>query len=128
MPEFVLNRKHTLRSTWGHIVNFEKGQPTYVPPTVVREAIQIGAEPVDSMEKTDEVLGAEALPEDVPLLPQERMDKITEAFEVLERANRREDFTASGIPTLKALEKELGFKPDTKERDEAWLAYKASKA
>lgn len=128
MSYFVLNRNHTLRSLKGHIINFEKGQPTYVPPAVVREAVEIGAEPVEDMDKTNAVLGEEIKPPPPDLTADERKALMFEAFEELERTNVRKDFTGGGQPTVAAVTRVAGFEPDKREIEDAWLAYKMQKA
>ena len=57
MPEFVLHRTHTLRTTNG-VCSFTKGEPTLVPAAMVADAIAIGAQRADGSE-------ADNLPEEV---------------------------------------------------------------
>lgn len=121
MPEFVLNRNYSMRSLYGHIIDFKKGQPTYVPPMCAREAASLGAECVDG--KVD-VLDAEAEAE-VPMSPDERQESIIAAFKRLEERNGRSDFTGNGSPAVPALEKILGFDVDKKEINPLWVAYRA---
>lgn len=120
MPEYVLNRNHTHRSLHGHIIDFKKGQPTYVPPVCERDVVMFGAEPV-SGEKIDVL---DDLPEnEVPLSSAEREQKLLQAFEVLEKRNARGDFTGQGRPHIKALLQLCGFECDARERDAAWTTY-----
>jgi hypothetical protein len=130
MPEFVLNRTHTLRSLQGHIINFEKGKPTWVPPVCVKEALEIGADPVESVDKTNVLLGDDpnAKPKAPELTAEERAAKIKDAFAQLERENNRADFAASGAPKPVAIARITGFTPENRERDEVWRAYKEAKA
>lgn len=123
MPDFILNRNHSLRTPYGHVIDFKKGQPTYVPPICVREAAAIGAECVDG---PVEMLDPEAAPE-IPMSLEERQENILAAFKVLEEAAGREDFSASGMPTKEALVKVLGFAVDKKEFEPLWTAYLAEK-
>lgn len=127
MPEFVLNRTHALRSTLGHIINFTKGQPTYVPPELVKEALEIGADPVETMDKTDALLGVQEGDEQPVLSAEARRAAITEAFAKLEHENNRSDFTAAGAPKPAAIKRMTGFDVENRERDEAWRAYKEAK-
>jgi hypothetical protein len=129
MPEFVLNRNLALASTCGRVVNFVKGVPVYVVPEMVKEVLNIGAEPVDAegFDRSETLLGAEADAPASALTPAERIEFIKMAFEQLEAANKREDFTGSGAPHIKAVERVTGFTPDRRERDEAWVAYKEAK-
>jgi hypothetical protein len=116
MPIFKLNRNFTLRSLYGHIINFKKDVPVYVPPILVNECVHIGAEQTDG---TPDVLGAEDVAV-VALTYDERAARIFEALEKLVARNNREDFTASGLPQLKALERETGFSVDVNDRDTLW--------
>ena len=124
MPDFVLHRNYALRSMSGHMINFIKGEPTWVPPVCVKEAVAIGAQPldgpVDVLEPETQVV--------VDPSGDERKQLIFAAFEDMEAKNEREDWTASGMPRDAALEKVLGFKVDTKERNALWLEYREAKA
>lgn len=121
MPEFVLNRNYSMCSLSGHVIDFKKGQPTYVPPSCAREAASIGAECVDG--KVD-ALDPEALAA-VPMSPDDRHESIIAAFKMLEERNGRNDFTGNGSPAVPALEKILGFDVDKKEVTSLWAAYRA---
>ena len=124
MPDFVLNRDYALRSLTGHMINFKKGEPVFIPPICVKEAVAIGAQPVDGpVDVLDPEVTESIVPEGA-----ERKDLIFAAFEDLEAKNEREEWTASGMPTSKALEKTLGFEVDSKERNALWIEYRASKA
>lgn len=121
MPEFVLNRNHSMRSLYGHVIDFKKGQPVYVPPICAREAASIGAECVDG--KVD-ALDPEA-DVAVPMSPDERQESVLAAFKLLEERNGRNDFTGNGAPAVPALEKILGFDVDKKEVNLLWAEYRA---
>ena len=122
---FVLNRNYALRSTKGHMLNFVKGQPTYVPPELEKECVGIGAEPVDGVV---DVLGPEAK-EEVQLTKEERAEKLYEAFARLEKRDERGDFNAQGLPNTKILQALTGLSEITSmERNEAWQAYREAKA
>jgi hypothetical protein len=124
VPDFVLHRDYALRSMSGHMINFKKGDPTWVPNECVKEAVAIGAAPVDGpVEVLDPEVHASIVPEG-----QERKDLIFAAFEDMEAKNEREEWTASGMPTSKALEKILGFEVDSKERNTLWIEYRAAKS
>jgi hypothetical protein len=120
VPLYVLNRTYVLRSLNGHTINFTKGEPVWVPPVVEKEALHIGAVPVDGPK---DLLDPEVEPE-VVLQAGERKEKILAAFVALEKRNERGDFTGQGLPSAKALEQMTGLKVETKERDAMWLAYK----
>lgn len=120
MPEYVLNRKYALRSLNGHIISFEKGVPVWVPPEVEKEALHIGAVPVDGPK---DILDPEE--ELAPVMSAgERKDKIFAAFKALEARNERGDFTGQGLPNLTVLEKTVGFEIHSKERDTLWAEHR----
>ena len=121
MPEYVLNRKHTLRSTHGHVINFEKGQPTYVPPTVEREAIALGADCVDG--KGFDPLGPEAQAER-QLSLDDIKTALFAAFVKIVARNDAKDFTGAGQPTPSAVEKIVGFTVDKSDIKTAWAEFK----
>lgn len=126
MAEYVLNRTYTHRSTLGHIVNFVKGQPVWVPPALHREVTAMGAEPVDG-EKLD------LIDPDVPALPMapggdERKAQILAVYAQLQARNQRGDFTGQGRPNLAILKELLGFEVITRERDDVWEEYLKAKA
>lgn len=121
MPEFVLNRNYSMRTLHGHIIDFKKGEPVYVPPICARQAASIGAECVEG--KVDP-LEPEA-PPPVELPPDERRESIIAAFKLLEERGARNDFNASGTPAKPALDKILDFEVDKKEYEPLWIAYRA---
>lgn len=124
MPMFTLHRNHVLRTTKGHSIGFVKGQPVWVPPMCVPDAVAIGAVAVD--EPVD-VLGEEkAAP--VPLTPEERQKKLFDAFETMLVRNERTDFTASGLPSERRLSEIVGFDVPRRERDTTWQTYTQLKA
>lgn len=73
--------------------------------------------------RQDEVHEGPTRPED----PEELKVALSEAVKsVVEGANEY-DFTAAGVPTVRALENRLGYDVTEDERDEAWAAHKAAK-
>ena len=106
-----LNRNYRLASTLGHVLVFKKGEEIEVPDIIVREAIDIGAEFVEK-EARDEVFKEPEGPPKTPVVPAERQDAILAAISAIEERNDRDDFTATGNPTMKAVERETGFKVD----------------
>ena len=120
MGQFVLNRNYNLRSTAGHIVDFKKGEPTWVPPALHNDAVAIGAEPLDGVV---DVLG----PEDTPkqeMAPDQREAAIMLAFEKILRENERGSFTASGMPNARALQQACGMEVSTRERQDLWQKFR----
>jgi len=125
MPEYVLNRNYTHRSVHGHIINFVKGQPAWVPPILERDVTQFGAEPVsgDRVDLLDDLPARESEPSG-----EYRRALLLTAFEQLEARNQRGDFTGQGRPHPKALEKILGFEVGVRERDDVWEEHMNRKA
>lgn len=122
MPKFTLHRNFTLRTTKGHTISFVKGEPVYVPPMCVPDAVAIGAVPEEAVD----VLGDDAQPV-VHLTADEREKKLFAAFDTLLARSERGDFTASGLPHVKKVEELVGFEMHNKERDAAWQAYQGAK-
>jgi hypothetical protein len=120
MPEYVLNRTYLLRTTSG-VISFEKGQPTWVPPYMEKEAAGIGATRLDGKEvdMIDEPAKAPEITYD------ERQAQIRMAFELIVESNDAKDFTAQGTPTVKAVEKITGIRNIEKaEVVEMWQAFR----
>lgn len=113
-----LNRKYRLASTTGHVIVFAKGEEVMVPDMVVREAVDIGAEFVDAKEREEVFKEPEGEPV-TPVNPAERQDAIIAAIDAISERNNRDDFTATGNPTMKAIEAETGFKIDKGELNAA---------
>lgn len=119
MAEFVLNRSHTLRTTNG-VITFVKGQPTSVPRDMERDAVSIGAVPVDGEFDTSDPV----TPEKPVLHGIEREEELYAAFALIAEKNDSKEFTAQGVPTIKAVEKIVSFDVDRSEVVEAWGEYK----
>ena len=124
MSEFVLNRNYTHRSLFGHVINFVKNEPVYVPPVCRKEVTAIGAVSMD--EKVD-VLDPENAPR-IPLTPDERRAELITAFKMLQERNNRTDFTGQGVPSVPALKKIVDFEIDKKEVEELWRDYHEEQA
>ncbi len=125
MPEYVLGRTYTHRSTHGHVINFVKGQPVYIPPVLEREVTQLGAEPVvgDRMDLLEDLPTAPVAP-----VGEDRKAILLAAFEQLEGRNARGDFTGQGRPNLSVLKDLVGFEVITRERDAVWEIYTNARA
>ena len=121
MPKYTLHRDYTHRSTLG-VISFEEDVPTHVPPHMEKEVIAIGAVRADG--ETPKVLEQDKKLPDVPL-GDDREAEIKAAFDLLIERNDSNDFTGQGVPTVKAVEKIVGFDVDRKELVELWAAIKA---
>lgn len=125
LPKLVLNRDYVLTTTKGHVITFKKGEPTHVPAAVYQDAIAIGAQPEDGSEPN--VLKDEKTYK-APADPAERNPLILAAIEKIVAGNERKDFTAAGSPTVKAVEREVGFDVDAREVATVWQEYHEKKA
>lgn len=121
MPKYTLHRDFTHRSTLG-VISFEEGVPTHVPPHMEKEVIAIGA--VRAEGETPKVLEPETKLPKIPV-GDDRESEIKAAFDLLIERNDSNDFTGQGVPTVKAVEKIVGFDVDRKELVELWAAVKA---
>lgn len=99
MPEFILNRTTNLVSK-GHNIRFNKGEPTYVPPELVRDAIGLGAEPLEG--DKDAMLPQDELPEE-QMTQEDREALIFAAFDQIIAKNDPADFGGDGKPSLNAV-------------------------
>ena len=124
MPEYVLNRDFVLRTTMAHTIAFKKGEPTWVPPIIEKEAIAIGAERADNG-KTD-ILVPEANGKS-QMTFEELREALFTAFDLLVEKNESDDFTAQGVPKVAVVEKMIETDIDRKELVEAWTEYRAGK-
>lgn len=126
MALYVLNRTYVHRSTSG-VVSFVKGEPMWVPPTMEKEVIAIGAERADG--DTPDVL-EDAAPARKQFSQIERQDEIFAAFNILIERNNSKDFTGAGVPTVKAVEKiiDSAIEADRGEIEALWVEYKVKLA
>ncbi|MGH8567068.1 MAG: hypothetical protein ACREXU_03395, partial [Gammaproteobacteria bacterium] len=124
MPQMVMQRKFTVRSTKGHTIAFEKGAPVYVVPEMIEEVMTYGALPAEG-----EVLPVYEEPAEAPA-PEgaAREQAVLDAIAKLVRANKRNDFGASGRPKSTAIMKLVGFDVAERERDTVWEKFTAQQA
>lgn len=124
MPEFILNRTHTLRTTNG-VLSFIKGEPTHVPPLMEKDVVAIGGIRADG---TDVDMQEAQTPVKPIVTGVEREDDLFAAFGLIMEKNDAKDFTGQGVPTVKAVEKIVSFDVDRMEVVEAWGVYKVKLA
>ena|SRR6185312_6141058 len=117
--KFTLNRDLVHASRLGHSVEFKKGEPTYVPPTLYAEILALGGEP------EEKIPSAPVANPNEPTDPEARYKALVAAFEAVTLRNVREDFGASGVPHLQPLSQIMGWTVDAKERDIAWARMRA---
>ena len=118
---FVMLKDRVVGGVTGHFIRFEKNKPTEVPREMWSEVQAAGAVPESE------------LPDDEPVQtkvihdPVERQNLFFGAFKLVEERNERGDFTASGLPNSKVIEKIVGFQVVNNERDAMWEKYLADK-
>lgn len=125
LPKLTLNRDYVLATTKGHIIAFKKDKPTHVPASCFQDAIAIGAVPADG---SDPNVLEDKQDSKAPADPAERSPLILAAIEKIVAGNERKDFTAAGSPTVKAVERELGFDVDAREIAAVWQEHHEKKA
>jgi hypothetical protein len=118
---FIMLKDRVVGGTTGHFIRFVKNQPTEVPREMWAEVQAAGAVP--ESELPDDEDKAVKVTHD----PVERQRLYFDAFAALETRNERGDFTASGLPNSKVLEKMVGFQVVNNERDAMWEKYLADK-
>lgn len=124
--KFVFHRDRTVSSTSGHSIAFKKGEPTHVPPEMVRDVIAVGGVPEDETFDPD---AEDKSKSTEPTDPEVRRSEAYAAFKVIVEGGKREDFTAGGQPHPKALKALLGWPLNGKERDALWVDFnKAEKS
>ncbi len=124
MPDFILNRTATLMGK-GHCIVLRKGEPTYVPAELAREAIAMGAEPVEG--DKDQFLEQDAPPAEV-MTDADREALLNAAFDQIISRNDSGDFGGDGKPTVAAVMKIVDFTITKKALMVAYQAYRESKA
>jgi len=123
MPIYTLNRDHILRSTSG-VISFCKDEEVFVPTHMESEVVAIGGCRVDG--SAPHPLGDEVVPEP-QITTTDRATQIVSAFDLLSEKNDPNEFTAQGIPTVKAVEKIVGFDVARDEVSKAWGEYRLNK-
>lgn len=123
MPEFILNRTATITAK-GHSVVLRKGVPSYVPAELAREAIAMGAEPVEG--DKEQFLEQEAPAPEV-MTDADREVLLNAAFDQIIARNDSGDFGGDGKPTVAAVMKIVNFTVTKKNLMAAYQAYRESK-
>jgi hypothetical protein len=118
---FIMQKDRVVGGTLGHFIGFKKGVPVEVPREMWSEVQAAGAIP------ETEIPDEEAPFTKVTHDPVEREAAFFNVFTMLVERNERGDFTASGLPNSKVMEKVLGFQVVNKERDMMWEKYLANK-
>lgn len=117
--KFTMPVDKTVSTKLGHSIEFKKGVPTYVPKECYRHVQEAGAVPEDPEGAVDQL----PVVKDAVTDTNDRKESIFAAFGVLTEANKREDFTAAGIPKASSVAALTGFDVDGKERDALWIEF-----
>ena len=113
-----LNRDHVLRHTSGLSIKFVKGEPVYVPPRMVADAIALGAEA-----SADDAEGAAKVMQEVEAAKNEKANRagiIEDAVRKMLARNQRGDFTAGGRPNLNVLFQLTDLRVTQEELEPIW--------
>lgn len=110
MPLMTLHRNFVLNSVLGHSIGFEAGKPVYVPPIVVPECLDRGAQFADP---TTEIPDRTGEPEPgKPLSPEERNARLESIVrDMLANGSAPEyrgHFTAANMPRVESVAMRLG--------------------
>jgi len=119
--KFISNKDQIIRTRVGHSIEFKKGEPTHVPPEAWAEVQARGVIPEEDLPEPD--ISNKNEPDD----PMQRKKVLMDAFEAIVLEGNRDDFMATGRPTLPSVFNRVKFKIDAKERDSLWDEYKQSK-
>ncbi len=119
--KFTMPRNRVVVSTLGHVIEFVKGEPTFVPPALHDLVQQHGAVPEDEIPDPTPATTSTA-----PTDALERSGLIQLAMESIATRNVATEFTSGGSPHIKVLAAELGFPVDAKERDIEWAKFQST--
>lgn len=118
---YVSQRDVTITSTSGHTIRFSKGEPKSVPPDLRAECLQHGVLPVENVDLTDLGGRIPLVKTEGPLTVSERDERIRDAIADMLAANKREAFTAAGLPRVDQISKVTGFDVNPADRDRLWF-------
>lgn len=124
MIKMVSLRTFLLRTTTGHMVQFQANVPRDVPEAVVQDAMAVGCVPVDSDDapRIDNMARAKT-----SFQGDLRRSLIYLAMDVIARGNNSKDFDGGGKPKVSVLTERLGFDTTAAERTSIWQEYLSSK-
>ena len=120
--EIKMLRDRVVSTTKGHTVRFEANVPKHVPIAILEDCLLVGGIPT-SEDAVNEIK-EEPAPKVAPQSGDRRAQILAKITEMVGR-NQREDFTAGGKPDIRVMERERGFKIDSRERDEIWAEVEA---
>jgi hypothetical protein len=115
--KFTLNRNDVLASKSGHTIEFKKGEPTYVPKELHKEALGFGASPVEGEVEFEAPEKSEAIVDQGA-----RDEMITIALQSLKETNSPNDFAATGYPKVSSVKAIVGFDVRADEIKPVWEA------
>lgn len=121
--EMVMQQNRTLRTTRGHTIRFRKNEPRTIPREVMDEAMRFGAVPTEEANVPSE---PDPTPDTGPTTVEERRQVIKDGIRKLRERKGRQDFNASGRPTMDKLREVTGLSDmHAQERDAAHDELKA---
>lgn len=118
--KMVCPRDYTLRSTTGHTVKFEAGEPADVPEALYAEALAKNILPVKAgpgESPAFELATAE-------ITGNLRDALVFDVIQVLVKRNNPEDFTGGGAPKAAAIARDTGLQISAREVSKYWNLYK----
>lgn len=119
MPLMKLRRAFRLATVKGHSVIFHPDTPTFVPTSIVADAVAIGAETVEGDVDVTPLPppAANTGPADATL----RENDLLAAINTVIARNDRDEFNAGGVPKPAAVAAIVGYKVDKREVTEVWM-------
>lgn len=120
MIKMICPRDYTLRTTLGHVIKFEAGEPTPVPEAAYHEAIAKNILPVKEKNGESSAFGMAT----AEITGSLRDALVYDAIRVLVARNHVEDFTGGGMPKAAAIQKEVGVQVSAQETSKYWAGYK----
>lgn len=120
-------RHYTLRTRTGHVIKFEPDVPTFVPDSVVHEALAVNILPVEGAVTPDFEDSATAPPRvDIGGLLRDAL--VLRAIDELVRENDSNNFDAGGRPKVATINALSGLALNANERAKYWDQYREMKS
>lgn len=117
MTWVVSNRNYRLATIKGHVVMFKTGVKKLCPNVILEDAMAVGIIPCNDGDLPSD--------DEDSILPKQatgsaRVAQIRAVIVALKARNARGDFTASGMPSIIAINDALGYKIDVTELGKVW--------
>ncbi len=128
MPNMICQRNFTLRTTLGHVIQFEAGKPKYVPPECVDSALAVNI----IMESGGFASRSEASvvgPVRVAAMSHElREALLLHAIDEIVRDNETNSFDAGSKPKASVIKERANLEINATERTRLWDKYRDLKS